>query len=256
MVDGLIQQQEIAALGDQARQHQTGALPITEQFHRPQRIIHLAALPIADLSHTHSDEAIRSILHGTVNVLETLRDADFVERFIYTSSSMVYGDFQFYSANEEHPKNPKDIYGGTKLAGEILTQSFSRRFGIEYTIIRPSAVYGPTDVNRRVSGIFIENARRGEELVLHGGGGAKLDFTYVKDTAHGFVLATLAEEARNELDRTRMLAQRVGLGPFAKVPPGFIAGQLHSGPLSSLTPYSRSIDSGVRVVGVWNGSSR
>ncbi|HUW57664.1 MAG TPA: NAD-dependent epimerase/dehydratase family protein [Planctomycetota bacterium] len=167
--------------------------------HRPQRIIHLAALPLADLSHTHSDEAIRSILHGTVNILETLRDTDFVERFVYTSSSMVYGDFQHYSANEEHPKHPKDIYGGTKLAGEILTQSFSRRFGIEYTIIRPSAVYGPTDVNRRVSGLFIENAMRGEELVLHGGGRTKLDFTYVKDTAHGFVLATLAAEARNEV---------------------------------------------------------
>jgi len=167
--------------------------------HRPQRIIHLAALPIADKSHTHSDEAVKSILHGTVNILETLRDTDFVERFVYTSSSMVYGDFQHYSANEEHPKNPKDIYGGTKLAGEILTQAFSRRFGIAYTIIRPSAVYGPTDVNRRVSGLFIENAHRGRELILHGGGRTKLDFTYVKDTAHGFVLAALAEGATNEV---------------------------------------------------------
>ena len=129
--------------------------------HRPQRIIHLAALPLADLSHTHSDEAIGSILHGTVNILETLRDVDFVERFVYTSSSMVYGDFQHYSANEDHPRNPKDIYGGTKLAGEILTQSFSRRFGIEYTIIRPSAVYGPTDVNRRVSGKCAEGEGTG-----------------------------------------------------------------------------------------------
>jgi nucleoside-diphosphate-sugar epimerase len=124
---------------------------------------------------------------------------DFVDRFVYTSSSMVYGDFKFYSANEEHPKNPKDIYGGTKLAGEVLTQAFSRRFGIEYTIIRPSAVYGPTDVNRRVSQIFMERARDGRELALHGGGATKLDFTYVKDTAHGFCLAALAEDARNEV---------------------------------------------------------
>ena len=167
--------------------------------HRPQRIIHLAALPIADLSNTHSCEAIGSIIDGTANVLETIRDVDFVDRFVYTSSSMVYGDFQYYSANEEHPKNPKDIYGGTKLAGEVLTQAFSRRFGIEYTIIRPSAVYGPTDVNRRVSQIFIERARDGKELVLHGGGRTKLDFTYAKDTAHGFVLATLSDAARNEV---------------------------------------------------------
>ena len=126
--------------------------------YRPDRIIHLAALPIADLSNIYSEEALNTIVYGAVNVLETVRDVDFVKRFVYTSSSMVYGDFQYAPADEEHPKNPKDIYGGAKLAGEIMTQSFGLRFDIPYTIIRPSALYGPTDVNRRVSQIFLENA--------------------------------------------------------------------------------------------------
>lgn len=167
--------------------------------YKPERIIHLAALPLADLSDTHSEEALESILHGTVNLLDILREVKFVKRFVYTSSSMIYGDFLYHPADEEHPKNPKDIYGGTKLAGEILVQSYSRRYGIEHTIVRPSAVYGPTDINRRVSQIFIENALRGEKLILHNGGRSKLDFTYVKDVAQGFVLATYRPEAKNEV---------------------------------------------------------
>jgi nucleoside-diphosphate-sugar epimerase len=167
--------------------------------YKPECIIHLAALPLADLADTHSEEALESILHGTVNLLDILRDARFVKRFVYASSSMIYGDFLFHPADEEHPKNPKDIYGGTKLAGEILVQSYGRRYEIEYVIVRPSAVYGPTDVNRRVSQIFVENALRGEKLVLHNGGYSRLDFTYVKDLAQGFVLATYKPEAKNEV---------------------------------------------------------
>ena len=167
--------------------------------HKPNRIIHLAALPIADLCNKHSEEALSSILNGAVNVLEAMRDVDQVERFVYASSSMIYGDFQYFPADEEHPKNPKGVYGGTKLAGEIITQSFSRRFGNEYVIVRPSAVYGPTDVNRRVTQICIENALKGEPLVLHGGGHQKLDFTYVTDAANAFVLATLKPEAANQV---------------------------------------------------------
>ena len=167
--------------------------------YKPEIIIHLAALPLADMSDTHTEEATSTILQGTINILEVLRETDFVKRFIYTSSSMVYGDFQYTPTDENHPKNPKDVYGGVKLAGEIITESFCRRYGIKFTIIRPSAVYGPTDVNRRVSQIFIDNAIKGKELILHDGGVAKLDFTYVKDIAHGFVLAALSRNAEGEI---------------------------------------------------------
>ncbi|HON55947.1 MAG TPA: GDP-mannose 4,6-dehydratase [bacterium] len=167
--------------------------------HKPDRIIHLAALPIADLSNTHSEEALSSILQGAVNVLEIARDVDFIKRVVYTSSSMIYGDFQYTPADEEHPKKPKDIYGGTKYAGEILVETFGRRYGIKYTIIRPSAVYGPTDVNRRVSQIFVENAILGKTLTLHRGGDNVLDFTFVEDTADGFVKATFSDNAVNQI---------------------------------------------------------
>jgi len=154
---------------------------------RPERILHLAALPIADLSNRHSEEALTSILEGAVNVLEVLRDVDFVDRFVYISSSMIYGDFEEIPAPEDHPKRPKDIYGGTKYAGEVMVETYSRRYGIPYSIVRPSAVYGPYDVNRRVSQIFVENALLGKPITLYGGGHQALDFTFVEDTAEGII---------------------------------------------------------------------
>jgi nucleoside-diphosphate-sugar epimerase len=165
---------------------------------RPERILHLAALPIADLSNTHSEEALSSILEGAVNVLEVIRDVDFVDRFVYISSSMIYGDFQEIPAPEDHPKRPKDIYGGTKYAGEVLTETFSRRYKIPHSIIRPSAVYGPYDVNRRVSQIFVENALLGKSITLYGGGQQVLDFTYVDDVTDGIIKVMFDDRGAGE----------------------------------------------------------
>ncbi len=165
---------------------------------RPDKVVLLAALPIATVSNEFSEDAMGINLNGTVNVLESLREADFVDQFIYASSSMIYGDFEYFPADEKHLTKPIDVYGGTKLSGEILTKVFSKQYGINYTIIRPSAVYGPTDVNRRVSQIFLENALQGKPLTLHNGGESKLDFTYVEDIAQGFVKALLSKNAINE----------------------------------------------------------
>jgi UDP-glucose 4-epimerase len=165
---------------------------------RPDRILHLAALPIADLSNRHSEEALTSILEGAVNVLEVLRDVDFVDRFVYISSSMIYGDFEVIPAPEDHPKRPKDIYGGTKYAGEVMTETYSRRYVIPISIIRPSAVYGPYDVNRRVSQIFVENALLGKPITLFGGGLQALDFTYVEDVTEGIIKVMFHENAEGE----------------------------------------------------------
>ncbi|MBN1353777.1 MAG: GDP-mannose 4,6-dehydratase [Candidatus Omnitrophica bacterium] len=164
----------------------------------PDTIIHLAAIPIAQASNQFSEEAMQINLNGTVTVLECIRVASSVKRFIYASSSFIYGDFIREPADENHPTSPIDIYGGTKLSGEILTKAFGKKYGIEYSILRPSAVYGPTDANRRVTQIFVENAILGKPIFLHNGGIDKVDFTYVKDTAHGFVLAALSEKAKNE----------------------------------------------------------
>ena len=167
--------------------------------HKPSVIIHLAALPIADIGDKNPDEATSSIIDGTINILNIIKDVSFVRRFVYTSSSMVYGDFEHSPADEEHPKKPKSIYGGTKLAGEILTEAYARRYKIPYTIIRPSAIYGPGDVNRRVVQIFLEDAFEDRPIKLHNGGTSKLDFSFVEDVADGFILASFHPNAENQI---------------------------------------------------------
>jgi len=165
--------------------------------HKPDIIIQLASMPISTLANVYTEEAVDCCIKAAINILEVIKDVRFVKRFVYTSSSMVYGDFQKDVADEGHPTEPREFYGGIKLAGEHAVKSFCRRYGIDYVIIRPSAVYGPTDINKRVVQIFVENAIEGKEIVLEGAD-QKLDFTYVKDAAKGFVLAALSENAKNE----------------------------------------------------------
>ena len=165
---------------------------------KPDVVIHLAALPIATKANEFPEDSHEINLSGTANVLEALRELGTVERFVYTSSSFVYGDFEYEPADEKHPTAPIDVYGATKLCGETLTKAYGKKFGIPYAIIRPSAAYGPGDANRRVTQIFVESALKGKPLTIFDGGAEKVDFTYVGDTAAGFVLAAKSKKARNE----------------------------------------------------------
>jgi nucleoside-diphosphate-sugar epimerase len=171
--------------------------------YRPLYIFHLAAVPLAKLDNLSTEEALEGNVESTSNIMEVInqlgeRDGYKPKSFVYTSSSMVYGDFISDVATEEHPTNPKEIYGTMKLTGEVVAKGLGRYFDIPTTIIRPSAVYGPTDMNRRVSQIFIEKAFMGEKLKVQGADEA-LDFTYVKDIANGFVLAATSEEGAGEV---------------------------------------------------------
>ena len=167
--------------------------------HKPTKVIHLAAIPIADEAEKHIEETIKSIGIGTANILSVIKECGFVDRFVYISSSTVYGDFLYDPAPEDHPLNPIQRYSLVKLFGEHLTKVAGLRDNIDYVIIRPSAVYGPTDTNRRVVQIFLENAILGKPILLYNNGEEKLDFTYVEDAAEGIVLAAFEPKARNQV---------------------------------------------------------
>ena len=165
----------------------------------PQIIIHLANIPVSTASNRFSKDALRVNLDGTVNVIDVMRSCPCVKRLVYASSSYVYGDFKYEPVDEDHSFSPIDTYGATKAASEFLIRGIGKRFGLEYVIVRPSAVYGPTGSNGAVSQLFVENAILGKPLKLHNGGSARLDFTYVKDTAHGVVLAALTPGSANQI---------------------------------------------------------
>jgi UDP-glucose 4-epimerase len=135
------------------------------------------------------------MMRGLINLLESAR-AHGVRRFVYISSSMVYGDFTD-QVTEDAVCNPQGQYGIMKLAGEWLVKDYARRTGMEYVIIRPSAVYGPLDVEDRVVAKFMLTAMRGETLRVNGAS-ETLDFTYVDDAADGIVAAALEVGAAND----------------------------------------------------------
>jgi len=182
-----------------------GWLKESLEEYKPECIIHLASLPIASVSNDYPAEAKYNIFDSIMTLLDVLRGVSFsFDRILYISSSMVYGNFlrddkgAIIPANEDQQCKPVGIYGAMKYSGEHIVHVYNKRFGIPFVIIRPSAVYGPTDCNKRVTEIFLKNAMIGKPLFLDNGGQHKLDFTYVEDVAKGIVLASFSPNALGE----------------------------------------------------------
>lgn len=164
----------------------------------PQVIVHLAAVAHANKSNKDPYSTFDHSLRTLENALDFARHQS-VEQFIYFSSSMVYGNFRTPEVSEDHPLEPIGIYGALKLAGEKMVIAYHQVFDMDYTILRPSALYGPRCVSRRVSQAFIESALVGDTLRVDGEGDEKLDFTWVGDLVDGVCRAIAHEAARNEV---------------------------------------------------------
>jgi len=162
--------------------------------HNIEAIIHLASFPRQKVVNANPVWG-SSVMSGGLLILLEAAAKHRVRRFTYASSSMVYGDFEDY-VTEDAVCRPQGQYGILKLAGEWLVKDYTRKHGIEHTILRPSAVYGPLDVEDRVISKFLLTAMRGETLKVNGSN-ETLDFTYVDDAANGFVDATLSAAAAN-----------------------------------------------------------
>jgi len=162
---------------------------------QPEIIIHMASFPRQKVVNANPALGSRVMSEGLINLLEASNTYD-VRKFIYISSSMVYGDFKD-DVTEDAICKPQGQYGIMKLAGEWLVRDYSRRTNIVHTIIRPSAVYGPLDVEDRVISKFLLTAMRGETLKVNGEK-ETLDFTYVDDAADGIVAAALSDNTENK----------------------------------------------------------
>jgi len=163
---------------------------------KPDTIIQLAAVSHANKSnkdpHTTFDHTLRT-LENTLDIAK-----NYNAHVIYFSSSMVYGNFEKNVVDEESQCNPIGIYGTLKYSGELIVKAYNNVFGIPYTIVRPSALYGERCVSRRVGQVFIENAVQGNKINVNGDGTEKLDFTYIDDLVEGVILILENENSKME----------------------------------------------------------
>src|SRR4051812_37088051 len=152
----------------------------------PDTIVHLAAVAHANRSNKDPMSTFDHSMRTLENALDWARGAD-MHRFVFFSSSMVYGNFLTPEVTEDHPLDPIGIYGALKLAGEKMVIAYNQVFDVPYSIVRPSALYGPRCVSRRVGQAFIESALVGSNLRVDGDGDEKLDFTYIDDVVNGVI---------------------------------------------------------------------
>jgi nucleoside-diphosphate-sugar epimerase len=164
----------------------------------PDTIVHLAAVAHANRSNKDPFSTFDHSMRTLENALDWARNFD-LHRFVFFSSSMVYGNFLTPEVSEDHPLDPIGIYGALKLGGEKLVIAYNQVFDLPYTIVRPSALYGQRCVSRRVSQAFIESAIVGDTLRVDGEGDEKVDFSYIDDVVDGVIRCIEHEGARNEI---------------------------------------------------------
>lgn len=164
--------------------------------HKFDIVIHLASFPRQKVVNANPQLGSYVMSEGLLNLCELSKKYN-VKKFVYISSSMVYGNFT-NDVTEDYNCKPQGQYGILKLAGEHLIKDYTRRGCFDHVIIRPSAVYGPLDVEDRVIAKFMLTAMRGGVLKVNGAN-ETLDFTYVEDAANGIVAAALSENTNNKI---------------------------------------------------------
>jgi nucleoside-diphosphate-sugar epimerase len=152
-------------------------------------VFHLAAHPGVRASWgSHFDVYVRNNILATQKLLEAAKEIP-LKKFIYASSSSVYGNIQAFPTSEYVTPNPISPYGVTKLAGEHLCLLYWRSYGLPVVCLRYFTTYGPRQRPDMAFHAFIQAMLEKREIVIYGDGEQTRDFTYVGDVVEGTVQA-------------------------------------------------------------------
>ncbi len=163
-------------------------------------VVHLAAL--IDVAVSVSDPALTHEVNvtGTLNVLQEAAKRS-AKRFVFASSTAVYGDVKSLPVKEDEVLHPISPYAASKAACEAYCSAFAGCFGLDTIALRFFNVYGPRNENSPYSGVitkFLRQAMNGEILVVEGDGEQTRDFIHVSDIAKALTLALEAKKLRGE----------------------------------------------------------
>lgn len=161
-------------------------------------VLHLAALISIPFSYSNPSAYIQTNVVGTLNMLEAARRAD-VRRFVQTSTSEVYGSALTVPMTEEHRLNAQSPYAASKIASDQLALSYFSSFGLPIVVLRPFNTYGPRQSERAVISRLIRQLETSPSVVLVGNSEPTRDFTFVRDTARGFLSALIAPNVVGEV---------------------------------------------------------
>ena len=200
---------------------------VFEDF-EPDRVIHLATYPNAKMVARNVSDATNNMITATAIILDLCVKYN-VKRFVFSSSSMAYGEFNAQAPDEQVICNPNTLYGSYKHQGERMCEIWHREHGLEYTIMRPSALYGTRDMVVRVISQMTVSALKTDTIQVQGPDN-KLDFSWVEDVADAFARATVLPQAANQIfnctrgngrkiiDAAELIKQHLGVGKIQLKP--------------------------------------
>lgn len=151
-------------------------------------VLHLAALIAIPYSYSSPSTYVETNIQGTLNIVQAARELD-VERIVATSTSETYGSAQYVPITEEHPLQGQSPYSASKIGADMIALSYHKSFDTPVSVLRPFNTYGPRQSARAVIPTIITQLANGVEDIKLGALSPTRDFTFVTDTARGFIQA-------------------------------------------------------------------
>jgi nucleoside-diphosphate-sugar epimerase len=138
-------------------------------------------------------------ISATQVLLEAAKDAENLKRFVFASTSSVYGDAETLPTHEQIPPQPVSPYGITKLAAERLCMLYHKNFGVPIVALRYFTVYGPRQRPDMAFHKFFKAVLQDEAIPIYGDGQQTRDFTFVSDAIAANLAAATVPEAVGEV---------------------------------------------------------
>lgn len=148
-------------------------------------IVHLAAITDLKYCQSNPSECFDVNVKGTQNMLEIARKRN--SKFVYLSTSHVYGHPLQLPMREDHSRNPTSVYAASKMAGEVICESYAKSYGLDLSILRLFSVYGPNSPPHLVTSKII-NQLLNKKIISLGNLYPKRDFIYVQDVINAILL--------------------------------------------------------------------
>ncbi|WP_406342407.1 GDP-mannose 4,6-dehydratase [Streptomyces sp. NBC_00648] len=161
-------------------------------------VFHLAALIGIPYSYDSPGAYVQTNVVGTENIAEACRRHS-VRRLVHTSTSEVYGTARTVPIAEDHPLQPQSPYSASKIGADMMALSHWHAFELPVTVVRPFNTYGPRQSARAVIPTILSQLHAGVKEIRLGSLTPTRDFTYVTDTARGFLAVASCDRAVGEV---------------------------------------------------------